>query len=648
MRARDRLGVVGRVAALCGVGGLVGCGLFGGDDSPEEPVPIVPDAPLEGSGEPAAAEVSAVPEAEPNNSTNEAGRLTVGRPLSGSLDGDIDVFALPAGVGVVSVSVEGEGVEVLEVFRPQDAAKYTVPASGGAARVPALTRDASVFLTVRGQGAYLLTVAETDTDAPCGFAREPDDTARPGLELASVPSTAVGCISTPDDVDVFRLPFGAWDDAPGFGFSVEGVEGVALEVRAIDAQGRVLARLAGEAGDALAFPNFAAPEAGDVRLEVRSQVGANETAEYRLSLRRLPPLTGAIELEPNDTPEQATPLHGAGRVNGYVHRSGDADHFALTADAAALVRLRVEPPPGVDLEVRVPTPNGELVIDDGAAGRPETLCSLPIGPEPPLTFTLTAQSFQTTDTLPYLLHVEPLEGTNWEVEPNDDVAALAGEGSGEPEERVPAGSPEVGIWLADAVVPYASGYAFPPGDVDRYEVEVFADPSATATYKSVTLRLEPNAPADYTLELVDVDGAAVGLANNGGVGESEYIALDLPAGTYFARVTLNEGEACTRPYRLLAQPTEIPVAPTFHVPPVPAPSEGSGEAPPDGSGAPTPAAVPRPMPSELSPRDPSRPRATPPPTAPHVEGASPGAPTWEAPVRAPAEQPPTFGGGSGR
>jgi hypothetical protein len=117
---------------------------------------------------------------------------------------------------------------------------------------------------------------------------------------------------------------------------------------------------------------------------------------------------------------------------------------------------------------------------------------------------------------------------------------------------------DVALWLGEAVVPYAQGYAFPPGDYDRYVVEVFGDPRSAVTYKSVTVRLEPSAPADYSLELADEFGATVGIANDGGVGESETLALDLPSGLYVARVTFIDGQPCERPYRISVQQTEIP------------------------------------------------------------------------------------------
>ena len=142
----------------------------------------------------------------------------------------------------------------------------------------------------------------------------------------------------------------------------------------------------------------------------------------------------------------------------------------------------------------------------------------------------------------------------------------------------------------------ASGHLFPPGDVDIFPIEVFGDDYVDATYHSVTVRLEPNGPSDYVLELLDADGAVVARSSAGARGEQERVALDLPSGDYFARVTMTAGEPCAEPYRLVVEQTAIPLGAGGVDPQNPTIeqriivttiAEGSGEGPDaEGSGEP--------------------------------------------------------------
>jgi hypothetical protein len=577
---------------------------------------------------------SAVPEIEPNDTPDTAHRLAVGRPIEGSVSAeDVDRYALPAGVRAASVTVRGQGVERVEVRRPQDAAIASFPATAGGVVIPAMPRDASAVLSVHGTGPYTLLVADTDAAAPCGILREPDDIARPGLTLDTVPATAVGCIAEPGDMDVIRVPADALADVPGLGIALSAVESVAFELRLKDDSGRVLISVAGEAGEDLLIPNVARPDTGSLIVEVRSVQGASESAPYRLSLRRLSPLNGTIELEPNDDSASATRVVEIGLVNGYLHRPGDVDHYELTSDEAQLVRMWAESPAGVDLKLRVEREGaGTLEVDASAAGGQEQICSIRLSPESPFSFGVVGGPADVTTAEPYLLHFERLEGGTWEIEPNDtaEVALTAARGRTD----VAPVDGGVGVHADAGLASSVSGYSFPDGDVDHFVIDVAGDPAAAVTYSSVTVTLQPNGAADYALELLDEDGASLGRSDAGRVGESESVALDLPAGSYVASVRRVSGEACGRPYVLAVRKTDFPD-------PAAVPSEGSGELR-EGSGEPP-----------ARPEQRLRPRLNvqPPPTAPTLDSGALGRPrprTWGAPARAPGEQPPTFGGESGR
>lgn len=510
--------------------------------------------------------VSAVPESEPNDDSDHAQRLPVGRPVAGAVaGGDRDVFVLPPGDGAVDLTITADGAVTVTVARPQDASRFVVAVSAGEPRrLSGLLRSATLEVSVEGSGSYGLdAVVSEDVRPACGFALEPDDAGSPGAIAASVPATLVGCVATPDDVDVFRIPPEAVAELEGLGVALSPLPGVALGLTIRSSAGETLASLSGREGEELALPNLRAPVAGGLEVEVRSLAGANESTPYRLSLRRLAPLNGVTELEPNDVQASATALDSIGLVNGYLHRLGDIDYYRLTSPEAAQVRLLADPPEGVDLQLQFLGGAG-FVVDAARAGEQERVCSLRVDPEIPLEFTVSARAQERTGLEPYLLHFERFDGEQWEQEPNEDLAeALAAAAEDE------RGGPEVAIRISDTMSAGAvSGYAFPPGDIDRFVMRVAGDPRAEVTYRSITIRLEPNGPADYSLEVFDADRAAVGSANAGRGGEVESLSLDLPSGLYIAQVTLLSGEPCDRPYRLAVAQTDVGTAPVI---------EGSGE-----------------------------------------------------------------------
>ena len=568
-----------------------------------------PDVGAADDGSGAGPEVSALPEAEPNDDTERANRLPIDRPVAGAVSADdVDVFTLPPADDAVDIVVTATAPISLEIARPQDAASYIVPiAADEATRLPRISRDATLAFTVRGAAEYTITASNADAPA-CGFALEPDDMTSPGARAASVPATLTGCIATPNDVDYFRIPAASLEGLEGFGLTVAGVPGVSLAV-ALHAGGDVIAELAGRDGEELAFPNLRAPADGDIVVAVRSLSGASETAPYRVALRRLPPLAGVVELEPNDTAATATQLSAIGLVNGYLHRVGDVDHFRLVTPEPTVVRMLAEPPPSVDIQVQLLGAASPLVIDQARVGGQERVCSLRIDPEVGVDFVVSARAQERTQLEPYLLHFELFDGATWELEPNDDLTeALAAAAA---DART---STEVGLRLQEGpLASFVQGYVFPPGDVDRFVVRVTSDPTAEITYKSITLRLDPGGATDYALELFDNDGAAVAVSNNGRLGEAESIAVDLPAGLFVAQVTLLAGDACGQPYRLSVSQTEATVPSIFDLPPAPLPIEdGSGDLPlgeprrfqpPDRDGSGEPTLLERRVPPPRQPRD---------------------------------------------
>jgi hypothetical protein len=281
-------------------------------------------------------------------------------------------------------------------------------------------------------------------------------------------------------------------------------------------------------------------------------------------------------VEPNDTAESATAVLSIDIINGYVHRAGDVDYYRVVPEESQVLRLVADAPPGVDLQIQLEEGSsfGPTVVNGAAAGEDETLCSVRVGPEAPLSFAINAIGPETTGMAPYVLRFDRYAGGDFEVEPNDGPEQLPpSEFLAILNEPIP-----VGFLLAPGIASRtAAGHIFPMADRDHVALEVAGDPAAAVTYTSVTLRLEPGPTADLVLELLDATGAVVARTNAAPLGMPETIAVDLASGRYIARVTRSSGESCREPWRLSVDQTAIPLPTDPFVP-----ADGSGE----GSGAP--------------------------------------------------------------
>lgn len=543
-----------RLVVAAAIGGLLGgCQLFGGSDAPE-------DAPEEGSAAAAGPETSDAPESEPNDTPEQAPRLTPGRAISGAFEGptDVDMYRLPPHDEILELVVESTANARVDVFGERDGAGYVVDVPADRpTRIGPFPSATGLRISLTGEGSWrLLAQPAAEPELACGLALEPDRPGAPGAVLRALPSQVTGCIAAAGDEDTFVIEANAFAAGDPFGVFVSGVEGISFDVRVSDALGQPLAELIGGPGETVGVPAIA-PQTGAVTVTVRSLAGANDQTPYRLEVRRVPPLNGVVEAEPDNDAESAFEVAAIDLINGYLHTPGDIDYYRLQTEDTRVVRLVAESPDGVDLQLFLDdgTMFGPATIDDGRVGDPESICSLRVGPEAAFLFGVRAREARQEVLQPYLVHFEFYEGTDFEVEPNDTLAELVVEPV--PEATRP---PVIGIWTtAEAASLSASGHLFPPGDVDLFAIEVFGDEYVDATYQSVTVRLEPNGPSDYVLELLDADGAVVARSSAGVRGEQERVALDLPSGDYFARVTMTAGEPCAEPYRLVVEQTAIPI-----------------------------------------------------------------------------------------
>ncbi len=529
-----------------------------------------------GSGE-GSADVALV-ELEPNNTREQATRLLADRTFTGAVtSNDVDVFEIPAAEGSAVVTLTAQSAVLVEWSEVRDGGVSSRRVDAGALlELGPFARASGTLLSISGApGAYELRLAPAVTPAdPCRLWGELDTSPQLPGRLELLPGVARGCIGTTNDEDAWDIAEATLATLPdGFGIEVRGVEGVSLGLVLEDQAGAPIARTQGGPGETFSIPNFAMPRgATRLRLRVVSASGANERTPYEVAVTRLPMLNGLLEREPDDASATAFEIPRIDLVNGFLHSASDVDWYSLRVTEPTVMQLTVESPAQSDLVVQVPPslPGAlERVVDEQTLGKPERLCALRLEPTTPFIFSVRGRTVGDVRE-PYLMHFTPFDGAQYEFEPNDTPAAALVAGAGAKLAPPAPGAPrvvvpdekEVRLYRgATLSVASLSAHISPPGDVDVFRLEVPVDPAAEATYVSTTIRVEPNGPADYQVEVVDGDGAVVGKANERGASESESLALDLPGGRYWVKVTLVAGDACEAPYQLSAARSDFPVQP---------------------------------------------------------------------------------------
>ena len=601
----------------------------------------------EGSGSGSGAEE--LIELEPNNDAAQATRLLVGKRTAGRLDAataDIDYFFIQSSEGPATLAVTVSAPTIAEIFtaeagRPGAATGIRFVLAPGAAKVIgpfARTADTYIALSPAassGPVTYDLTLAQAAAAGPCDLEAsiDSDDTL---TELLGIPSRATRCLQAARDTDRFLLPVKQADE-PGFGLVVTPVEGVQMALTIFDPITKAaIVRLAGDAQRPIRLPNLRHGSDPAVALiaELTASVGGSATAAYTLSVEPLPAAGSALELEPNDTAEQASVVAAASAfapMTGYFTSASDLDYLRVESDEAAVLQVVAQPGEGMDLILILPPAQAggaETVVDIGTSGIAERLCALPVSAASPVVVGVRLRGQPKEFDASYQVRFEPLSDPNYEIEPNNtakEAVALVApprKPGKKPAKKPPAPMPnEVLVYRAGGLSgSTVVGHIATPADVDVFRVEIPEDPSADVTLASVTLRLEPGGPADYTLELFDGDGALVSQASGKGVSEAEVIAIDLPNGNLYARVSLVTGDACAAPYRLTVSRSDFPPPPDPNLPVAPQPEGGdqpptapelppssTGGTPPNLPGAGSPLApAPQPRgPAPLQPRLPT-------------------------------------------
>lgn len=361
-----------RPALLIAFGLLCGC--HGGAPTPPPGPPSArpPEAP-------------AIAEAEPNDRSANANPLPLGVPVTGriSKEDDVDVWRLdlPAprpgetgkralGLEVSAVPglrpalavVDAEGAPVAERRAREVGAEVSLPNLTLApdARLPLYVTVKSAWIGKRRTAApdtpYRLRA--TLATVPADLEEEPNDgpeTATPIVGLGRL-----GYLTPTGDADWYSVTV----DRPVIArVVVSGVDGVDLVLDAPDpSAGKDAVRARSNVGgekDGEILPDLWLPAgtsylrvaSGSRKVDgkwVRDYENPGQTYTLGVSMRDAFP---GDEVEPNDTPERATPLRVGGRGRGYLYPYRDVDFFrveigpedegTLTAVASALPHVDV-------------------------------------------------------------------------------------------------------------------------------------------------------------------------------------------------------------------------------------------------------------------------------------------------------------------
>jgi hypothetical protein len=247
-----------------------------------------------------------------------------------------------------------------------------------------------------------------------------------------------------------------------------------------------------------------------------------EPAAYQITVHR-EPAPADFEVEPNDTPSQATRI-GTHRA-GYLSPAGDVDYYLLHLGEASVVHAVLSPLDHVDTELAVvDEENGKdhliLRVNEGGAKEPEVIPALVLPAGDHLLRVQTAahqvgdkwvrDQANADDPYSLTLSVSPDQGSI-EREPND-----------KPDLATPI---KIGQTL--------SGYAYPPKDIDIFLLDLSAQPVATG----IIIRLIGALRVPLALELHGApQGAKLGTLLNtsdlGKPGASEEIRAKLDPGIY--------------------------------------------------------------------------------------------------------------------
>jgi hypothetical protein len=518
--------------------------------------------------------VPAVVEREPNDALDRAQVLTAPSRLKGDLhpvqpasQPDEDWYLVQPGAAPSDLSIAvgdfAGGRIVLEVYDHDHNRLLAATATGPLQPVvvPSLRLKDALLLrvaSVKGAtGNYALTLGISPTDPDAEI--EPNDRAVDATPLP-LGHALHGSLAGPQDRDWYRIELRsnagtetATTDAsaPDSGAAEAGVPdgGVAapsrmlrltlsglpetkLRLEIFDQAQRPLSQAdSHSAGEGIRLRDVLLPADCDaILIAVASASGKTPPAPYQIQAQ-VEPAPPGLELEPNDTFAQATPIEDW-RV-GYLAPAGDIDVYRLRISAPSLLRAEVSGIDGVDTELTlVDAPAGpgqrERVLSRVNEGGPKEAEIIPGAVLPIGDHFLRVQAAahqvgkkwvrdQENADATYRLAVQltPDDGT-FEHEPNDQ----------------PGQATDIRIGQS------LHGYAYPRRDVDFYRLDLSAQPVAQGIV--IHLGGVAKVPLALSLHAASPDGAHPGSLINTidhqQTGAAEEIRVKLEPGVYLISV----------------------------------------------------------------------------------------------------------------
>jgi hypothetical protein len=351
---------------------------------------------------------SAVDEIEPNNSLKQPNSVDLQKSYRGTLGpvvkkGDEDWYVIDTGTEKKRVKVTLSAVPNIDlslVFFNDKNETTAVVNNRGAGEAEVVPNyglfPGKNYLRIReveksGKppvsdevNPYLLSF-ETLGEAPDEEA-ETNNAVR-NASLLTANKEVSGYLAWSKDVDWYQVPTAGIEPGSLMRIDFKGATGVTPQITLYDA---IVAPLWGpvtpvKADEPLTLRNIAiktGPGFEKYYIVVEAKKGANPDLKYTLAVS-FEKGSGETELEPNDDRKRATPIDNGQRLGGTLSQS-DADFYKVVADAPAILRVDIDPLPGVDLRIEVQNAEGQKMFAVNSKGKDEgeTIpgISLPMGP----------------------------------------------------------------------------------------------------------------------------------------------------------------------------------------------------------------------------------------------------------------------------
>jgi hypothetical protein len=506
------------------------CGRHGASRPREHPAVVLVDPDEASRPDPVA-------EREPNDRRASAGALTLERPVEGQIQQPKDqdwyrvrveqqgqilraTLSGVVGLDLVLEAFDEDGKRQMRVNNAKD--------GGGEVLVNLAARQPSYFLRVTerhgrtGPGKYRLD--HSLRPAEPGEELEPNWKAALATDLA-LEQDAVGYLGWFTDDDWYRVTPGQLDPASRLRVEYDGLDHVRANLSLRDGSGRIVQDRWSRPGEGVVLSNLGLPGGqGLLHVVLRTQYQANVESRYYLRVLVDVP-AGPTEVEPNDTPQAATPLSSTTPLAGILGDTLDRDLYRIAADRPALVRIRATPPLGLDLSLATLDAEGKVAweVDSGGPRKEEVIPALQVQPPGVLVQVRAPKRGAVTSVSSYRITARALDLRPTEVEPNDR-------------------QDQATSWPADQ--PQMDGYAYPKDDVDQFSLLPQVD--------RLRIRVKVPAGLKLRLELLAADRSRLAATTVSGAG-GELAAGVEPGTEYWLKVTALEGGSAANSAYLLTR-----------------------------------------------------------------------------------------------